>query len=96
MAIDRDTVIRVANLARLELTDTEMEQMTGQMAGIVPFVEKINELDTEGIEPAAHVLDVRNRVRPDEVIPSPATVEELIALAPDSGQNMIRVPRVIE
>ena len=96
MSIDRDTVLKVAGLARLELTEAEIEQMTGQMNEIVSFVEKINELDTKGIEPTAHVLDVKNKLREDEITESPATLEEILSLAPERHENFISVPRVIE
>ena len=96
MSIDRKTVLKVADLARLELTEAEIPRLTEQMAAIVSFVERINELDTTGIEPAAHVLALVNRTRPDELIPSPATPEEILALAPDRTEDCIRVPRVLD
>jgi len=96
MSIDRETVLKVASLARLELTEEEVASMTGQMSEIIRFVEKINELDTRGIEPTAHVLNVKNRVREDSIIPSPATVEEMLSLAPERHENFISVPRVFE
>lgn len=96
MSIDRKTVLKVADLARLELTEEEIPRLTEQMAAIVSFVERINELDTTGIEPAAHVLALVNRSRPDEIIPSPATPEEILSLAPDRTEDCIRVPRVLE
>lgn len=96
MSIDRDTVLKVAHLARLELTEEEVTTMTGQMSEIVSFVEKINELDTTGIEPTAHVLDVKNKLREDSVTESPATLEEILSLAPERHENFISVPRVIE
>ena len=96
MSIDRDAVLKAAKLARLELTDDEVSTMTGQMSEIVNFVEKINKLDTTGIEPTANVLDIKNKFRDDVPIPSPATLEEILSLAPERQDNLISVPRVIE
>lgn len=96
MAVDRETIDRVAKLARLELDPSESELLTAQMARIVQFVEKINELDTTGIEPSAHVLGISNVTRPDTALPSVASRDAMLALAPVSAANCIVVPRVIE
>lgn len=95
MSIDAQTVKKVAKLARLELTENEISQHTKQMEKIVKFVEKINQLDTEGIVPTAHVLDINNVSREDAAVNS-SIRDELLKLAPESKDGFILVPRVIE
>ncbi|MCK5268035.1 MAG: Asp-tRNA(Asn)/Glu-tRNA(Gln) amidotransferase subunit GatC [Spirochaetes bacterium] len=95
MSIDAQTVKKTAKLARLELTENEISQLTVQMEKIVKFVEKINQLDTEGIVPTAHVLDIKNVSREDAAVNS-SIRDELLKLAPESKDGFILVPRVIE
>jgi len=96
MSINRDTVNKVANLARLDLTEAETETMIKDLSNIVSFVEKINELDTTGITPTAHVLDVNNVMREDEEKPAECSLEDMISLAPAREGSFIAVPRVLE
>jgi aspartyl-tRNA(Asn)/glutamyl-tRNA(Gln) amidotransferase subunit C len=74
--IDREQVLHVARLARLELTDDEVERMSGELTGILGHIEKIGELDLEGVPPTSHVVEVTNAVRADE--PRPSWPRELI------------------
>ena len=85
----------IAKLARLRLTDAEKETFTKQMETIVEYIEKLNELDTEGVEPTSHVLPLGNAFRRDEVDPSPA-VAEILAAAPQRQGRYYKVPRIIE
>ena len=82
--IDRDQVLHVARLARLRLDDSEVERMSGELSTILDHIEKIGELDLEGVEPTSHVIQVENVLRPDEPRPSmprePADVENLVAV----------------
>lgn len=96
MSIDRTTVERVAGLARLKLSETEKDEMTSQMARIVHFVEKINELDTSGIEPLPRDAASTNVEREDVPHATALERDELLALAPQSHEGSILVPRVIE
>jgi aspartyl-tRNA(Asn)/glutamyl-tRNA(Gln) amidotransferase subunit C len=68
--IDRAAVLHVARLARLELTDPEVERMTGELAKVLDHIEKIGELDLDGVPPTSHVVPVSNALRPDEPRPS--------------------------
>jgi aspartyl/glutamyl-tRNA(Asn/Gln) amidotransferase C subunit len=61
--IDQEQVKKVAKLSRLDLTDSEIEEFTGQLGAILEYVEKMNELDTENVEPLAHCLPVSNVFR---------------------------------
>jgi aspartyl-tRNA(Asn)/glutamyl-tRNA(Gln) amidotransferase subunit C len=89
--IDREQVLHVAKLARLKLTDEEVEQMSQELSNILEHVERIGELDLEGVEPTSHVIDVENVLRPDEPRPS-LPRERALANAPDATDEGFRVP----
>jgi aspartyl-tRNA(Asn)/glutamyl-tRNA(Gln) amidotransferase subunit C len=95
MPITKKDVEYAARLARLRLSEAEREQFASQLAKIVGYVEKLNELDTKGVEPTAHVLPLKNVTRPDEVKPS-INRERILKLAPKTADGLIMVPRVIE
>jgi aspartyl-tRNA(Asn)/glutamyl-tRNA(Gln) amidotransferase subunit C len=95
MAISAEQVEKVATLARLTLSDAEREQFTEQLNQILQFAEKLNELDTDHIEPTSHVLQMQNVMREDEVQPS-LPREEALSNAPDQQDGMFRVPAVFE
>jgi aspartyl-tRNA(Asn)/glutamyl-tRNA(Gln) amidotransferase subunit C len=89
--IDRDQVLHVARLARLELTDDEVERMASELSGILDHVERISELDLEGVEPTSHVVALENVLRPDE--PEPCLPRErALEPAPDPADGAFRVP----
>ena len=89
--IDREQVLHVARLARLELTDEEVERMAGELSNVLGWVEQINELDLEGVPPTSHVVDVANAVRPDE--PRPSLPREVaLANAPERTEEGFLVP----
>jgi aspartyl-tRNA(Asn)/glutamyl-tRNA(Gln) amidotransferase subunit C len=85
----------VAKLARLELTDAERETMTRQLGRIVDYVAQLQQVDTEGVEPLAHALDVSNVFRPDEPAPS-LPVDEALANAPKRSGAFYSVPAVLD
>lgn len=95
MAITKTEVEHVANLARLTLTEEETEQFTDQLNRILQMAEKLNELDTTGIEPTSHVLPMVNVMREDEVRPS-LSLEKVLLNAPDQKDGLVRVPAVFE
>ncbi|MCU6712660.1 Asp-tRNA(Asn)/Glu-tRNA(Gln) amidotransferase subunit GatC [Paenibacillus sp. J5C_2022] len=95
MSITLKDVEHVANLARLELSDAEKEQFTGQLNAILKYAEKLNELDTDGVEPTSHVLNVTNVMREDVVKPS-LPIEKVLQNAPDEEDGQIKVPAVLE
>ncbi|MGH2841738.1 MAG: Asp-tRNA(Asn)/Glu-tRNA(Gln) amidotransferase subunit GatC [Solirubrobacteraceae bacterium] len=68
--IDREQVLHVARLARLELTEAEVERMSGELSAVLDHIEKIGELDLDGVPPTTHVVEVANALRPDEPQPS--------------------------
>lgn len=95
MSVTRDDVRHIASLARLRFSEAEEERLAGEMTRILDYVEQLRELDTEGVPPMAHVLDLHNVFRPDEVAPRIAR-EEALRNAPDADSDYFRVPKVIE
>ena len=91
MAISRDEVLHVARLARLALTDEEVERLGAQLNAILEAVGKVSELDLEGVEPTAHPLDLVNVWAEDEPRES-LPVEEALANAPEREQGFFKVP----
>ncbi len=89
--IDRDQVLHVARLARLQLTDDEVERMSGELTGILGHIEKIGELDLEGVPPTSHVVEVTNALRPDEPRPSWPR-EQILEQAPAVRDDGFEVP----
>ncbi len=95
MKITKQEVEHVASLARLELSEQEKEVLTDQLSNILTYVEQLNELDTRGVEPTSHVLDINNVMRDD--IPAESLPQEhALANAPDKAAGHYRVPKIIE
>lgn len=93
--ITTEQVKHVANLARLAITEEEVEVMTNQLDAIITFAELLNEVDTENVKPTSHVLDMKNVMRED--IPKKGLDnEEVVKNAPDHIDGYIRVPSILE
>ena len=92
--ISAEQVKYVANLARLAITDEETEKFTKQLDAIITFAEQLNELDTEGVEPTYHVLDMKNVLRED-VPQQGLTQEEVLKNAPEHQDGQIKVPSIL-
>ncbi len=90
MALTIDEVRHVARLARLRLSDAELESMQQELSRILDYVDMLQEVDVAGVPPTAQVTDVVNVVRPDEVRPS-MPVEEALAGAPQREGNFFKV-----
>ena len=89
--IDRDQVLHVAKLARLKVTDDEVDRMAEELSKILEHVETMNELDLEGVEPTSHVVDLTNVLRED--VPRPGLPREIaLEQAPDAADGGFRVP----
>jgi aspartyl-tRNA(Asn)/glutamyl-tRNA(Gln) amidotransferase subunit C len=89
--IDREQVLHVAKLARLKLAEPEVERMATELSGILQHVERISELDLDGVEPTSHVIALENVFRPDEPRPS-WDRDEVLESAPDPASGAFRVP----
>lgn len=94
-AITPDEVRHVARLARLHLTDEEVERYARQLDEILQAAAKLQELDTEGVDPTFYPLPLKNVMRPDAVRPSMPR-EKVLSNAPQAEHDMFRVPRIIE
>ena len=95
MKISREEVEHVARLARLALEPTELDELTGQLDAILGYVDKLNELDTEDVEPTAHAVPMENAFREDQVQASIGT-ERALQNAPSVDGRCYKVPKVIE
>ena len=91
MAISKEEVLHVASLARLELTEEEVERFTEQLGAILEAVGKVSELDLAGVEPLSHPLDLVNVWAEDEPRPS-LPLRESLANAPEADDDHFRVP----
>ena len=95
MAITKDTVKYAANLARIDLTEEELEHFTGQLDKILEYVQKLKTLDVSQLEPTSHVLGMRNVYREDKIKES-LPVADVMKNAPDKEGNLFKVQRIIE
>jgi aspartyl-tRNA(Asn)/glutamyl-tRNA(Gln) amidotransferase subunit C len=95
MKITRQNVEDVALLSRLEMTADELDAYSGQLNAILEYADILNKLDTKGIEPTAHVLPLKNVMRPDEVKPS-LPRELALSNAPEVEDGYFKVPKVME
>jgi aspartyl-tRNA(Asn)/glutamyl-tRNA(Gln) amidotransferase subunit C len=91
MAISRDEVLHVARLARLALTDDELERLTGELGKILDAVGVVSELDLADVQPTSHPLDLVNVWDDDEPRPS-LFLEDVLANAPEAEDGLFRVP----
>ena len=93
--IDQAQVRKVARLSRLDLTEAEIGEFTGQLSAILDYVEKMNELDTDNVEPLAHCLPISNVFRADFVKESLGT-EKTLANAPQRDGEFFKVPKILD
>jgi aspartyl-tRNA(Asn)/glutamyl-tRNA(Gln) amidotransferase subunit C len=89
--IDREQVLHVARLARLALSEEEVETMARELSGILEHVDRIAQLDLDEVEPTDHVVDLQNVLRHDEPRPS-WPKEQMLEQAPDPAEGAFRVP----
>ncbi|MEM9329707.1 MAG: Asp-tRNA(Asn)/Glu-tRNA(Gln) amidotransferase subunit GatC [Pseudomonadota bacterium] len=95
MSVDFDTVKRVAKLARIAVDDAKAEKMQGELNAILGFVEQLNEVDVEGVEPMTSVVDTNMKKREDVVTDGNKAVA-VTSNAPASEDHFFMVPKVIE
>ena len=92
--IEREQVLKVANLARLQLTSTEEEQFTTQLGNILDYFEQLSELDTSTVEPTTRAIDVVNITRPDQMVVCEQR-EVILNSAPEREDEFFRVPQIL-
>ena len=95
MSIDRDTVTRVAFLARLEIDDAQKDAMTQELSDILSFVEVLNEVDASDVEPMTSVVEAYAPLRKDEVSDG-GYPDKVLKNAPDRVQDFYAVPKVVD
>ena len=95
MSVDTATVKRVAHLARIAVTDEDAERMTGELNAILGFVEQLNEVDVDGVEPMTSVIPMEMRKRQDRVNDG-SKADDIVANAPMTEDNLFLVPKVVE
>ena len=95
MSVTKKDVEYVANLARLSLTEGEVTQIQGDMNKIIEYMDQLNEVNTEDVQPLEHVTELTSPFRKDEAL-KPLDHEEALKNAPDADTDYFRVPKVIE
>ena len=95
MSIDKDTVRKVARLARIAVTEEELEPLAGELGSILGWVEQLREVDVAGVEPMTSVTPMALKRRADEVSDG-SRRDDILANAPDAREGFFVVPRVVE
>lgn len=95
MSITKETVRKVAGLARLKLNEEELERFTPQVAGIVKWVEMLSEVNTDNVAPLANVVNIDLKLRPDAITDG-GYQTKILANAPESVEGFFVVPKVVE
>ncbi len=94
MKITKDEILHVADLARLDLDEASIETFAGQIGKILQYVDKLNEVDTEGVRPTSHAISSTNAFREDELVP-PLDRERALFNAPEKEEGNFVVPKVV-
>ncbi|MDD8024403.1 MAG: Asp-tRNA(Asn)/Glu-tRNA(Gln) amidotransferase subunit GatC [Paracoccaceae bacterium] len=95
MSIDIDTARKVAHLARIAVAEDDLPKLAGQLSGILTFMEQLNEVDVEGIEPMTSVTPMRLKRRAD-VVTDGGYQDKILKNAPDAREGFFAVPKVVE
>lgn len=94
-AISTDDVRQLAVLSGLQLADDELDNLRDDLSNILGYIDQLSELDTEGVEPTYQVTGLKNVWRDDTIEEASVSTEVLLALAPESQDNQIKVPKVL-
>ena len=95
MSVDKDTVRRVANLARIEVAEDKLEPLANELSAILAFAEQLAEVDVDGVEPMTSVTPMALKRRKDEVTDGDIQ-DKILANAPDAREGFFAVPKVVE
>ncbi len=95
MAIAKETVAKVANLARIEVTDEQIEKLAPQLDNIIGFVEQLSEVNTDDVEPLASVVDITLPLREDQITDGNIK-DNVLANAPETLEGFFVVPKIVE
>ncbi|MEK7431957.1 MAG: Asp-tRNA(Asn)/Glu-tRNA(Gln) amidotransferase subunit GatC [Cyanobacteriota bacterium] len=91
--ITKEEVLKIAKLSKLTLNENEIELFSNQIGGIIKYVEMLNELDTEGVEPSAKATDSVNVFRED-IVQKGLDIDDVLLNAPQKENNMFKVPKI--
>lgn len=95
MSVDAETVKRVAHLARIRVSDEEVEAFRGELNAILGFVEQLNEVEVDGVEPMTSVIPMPMKKREDRVTDG-GKADDIVANAPETADHFFLVPKVVE
>ena len=95
MTIDKNTVAKVAKLARIKITEAEQDKFADELSGIMNWIEQLQDVDTDGVEPMTSVVDVKLHQRPDEITDG-GYVDQILSNAPEAQEGFFVVPKVVE
>ncbi|MEL7463751.1 MAG: Asp-tRNA(Asn)/Glu-tRNA(Gln) amidotransferase subunit GatC [Pseudomonadota bacterium] len=95
MSVDKDTVRRVAHLARIEVAESDLEPLSKELSAILNFAEQLAEVDVEGVEPMTSVTPMALKRRADEVTDGDIQ-DKILQNAPDAREGFFAVPKVVE
>ncbi len=95
MSVDRETVLHIARLARIAVSEAEVDALAPELSNILGWIEQLQEVDVEGVEPMPAVIPIAQRLRADEVTEG-AIASEVLANAPAAEHGFFAVPKVIE
>ena len=95
MKIAPEVVSHIARLSRISLSDEEKKLFTEQLNEILTYMDKLNQLNTENVEPTSHVIPLKNVLREDKISPS-LSLEKMFVNAPDKHRGYFKVPKIIE
>ena len=95
MSIDKDTARKVAHLARIAVKEDDLAALAGELSAVLAFMEQLNEVDVEGVEPMTSVTPMRLKRRED-VVTDGNMVDRILSNAPDAREGFFAVPKVVE
>jgi aspartyl-tRNA(Asn)/glutamyl-tRNA(Gln) amidotransferase subunit C len=95
MSLDKATVARIAKLARIAVTEAELESLAGELSGILRWIEQLNEVETAGVEPMTSAVAMTLRMR-DDVVDDGNCADKVLANAPARADGFFVVPKVVE
>jgi len=95
MSLDKDTVRKVATLARIKVPDSDLDHMAKELSGVLGWIEQLNEVDISGVQPMTSVAQMRLKMRADEVQDG-GNAEKVTQNAPEGAHGFFVVPKVVE
>ncbi len=95
MSVDKETVAKIARLARVRVDESQQEALAGELSNILGWIEQLSELDTEGVEPMTSVVSMQLPLRED-VVTDGGYADKVTANAPEAAHGFYAVPKVVE